>query len=177
MWHFLWLLMWSFNRNSPPSHHLTALISHPPQSNRPSLFPSNQRIYDCPYPLEAINMQSDYQMNKEHQFDRPLIGNPEYEAVYLPGLPPPPPPPPTDKPWQWQNSPIYGANGSMQYYPGYASYVHPVVDSWMTYRPLPPPVTAIQILQYGTAESSVRCLLVPIASTLSCSHSVKLSGS
>jgi hypothetical protein len=89
-------------------------------------------------------MQSDYQMNKDHQFDRSLNSHPEYEAVYLAGLPPPPPPPPpppTDKPWQWQNSPIYGANGSLQYYPGYASYVHPVVDSWMTYRPLPPTVT------------------------------------
>ncbi|XP_046640016.1 liprin-beta-2-like isoform X2 [Daphnia pulicaria] len=137
--------MWSFNRNSLPSHHLTALLSHPPQSKRlPSPFPSSQHIYDCPYPLEAINMQSDYQMNKDHQFDRSLNSHPEYEAVYLAGLPPPPPPPPpppTDKPWQWQNSPIYGANGSLQYYPGYASYVHPVVDSWMTYRPLPPTVT------------------------------------
>ncbi|KAK4008014.1 hypothetical protein OUZ56_013173 [Daphnia magna] len=134
--------MWSFNRNSPASHHLTALVSHPPHSNRSAVFPSNQHIYDCPYPLEAINMQSDYLMNKDRHFDHPPPnGNHEYETVYLPGLPPPPPPPPTDKSWQWQSSPIYGANGSLQYYPGFGSYVHPVVDSWMGYRPLPPPST------------------------------------
>ena len=119
--------MWSFNRNSsPPHHHLLSALLFPPFPTRPA--PPN-RIYDCPYPLEAVNMQPD-------QFTHPSNGSAhnEYETVYLSGPPPPPPPPPTDKSWQWQNSPIYGVNGSPQYYPGYP-YVP--LDPWLAYRPLP----------------------------------------
>ena len=131
--------MWSFNLSSSP-HHLDAHLIAPLPA-RPAPAPPN-RIYDCPYPLEAVNMQPDYQQPSQLSHPPNGVHHNEYETVYLSGpAPPTPPPPPAEKPWQWHDSPLYGTNGSAQYYQGYQhQYVqHPaMVDSWFSYRPLPP---------------------------------------
>ena len=133
------------------SHHTRVLLFFPfsfKQLMWPYQSDSSALIYDCPYPLEAINMQPDYptqQVESKDQHQSASGGH--YDALYHmstgggsgssnPLL--------SEKPWHY--SPVFGGNSQppppplpphgQPYYSG--AYPWVPVDSWSAYRPLPP---------------------------------------